>query len=659
MRISRFISRFLAGAVVPLGFATSSPLQAQDALKWTFNEGPDARGRTVARLVYGVPETDNQMFAGVCEARSSTGIAFSALTMAVDVGRLKNGAGVKVRFSGGGREHVLPGEVTGVGNTNEGIAGILVRPKHSDQFWSMMTELPAVDYKIPGYRSTVLNLKNGHSKIRSFVSACQAYQRALQPAAQTANSGISEKEAFDLAKELGTREGWDAFLAQFPNGSRAGFAKAYIKRLSGGSSTATTASPPAATTPSAPEPAVLPKPTLSTVARGPATSRWVNRTERMAIAGGKSVYTASVRVPGVELVTYCVDNSDGIGLGAVVRRKGSYPSFSRRVRQGLAANPKIAGTANREIKIEFSNGETVDGGGARSALVGGSLGIGPNAGIFIEGSSELEYLMSENTVSVELEPFAATFQLNGSRKAICSVMNRCGAQVPRCGASGSARPAAPVPVTTTQRCSGGRYYSRSQGRCTCPSSRPTWNGRSCARLQCGRNFKLLRGRCVQLQNCGRNAYRNPEGDCFCNRGFRRTGSGRCVRVRRNCPGGQYWENGRCVSERVNCGRGRTWVGAQGRCVCVQPNRVWNGSRCVIKRRSCTGGRQLDRKTGQCFCPGDSSWDGRRCFKASGPSPRPRPPQNNNNVKKNVCTVLQAACQFGSKAACKNFKKNGC
>lgn len=611
MRISRFLTGLLAGAVVPLVLTATGPAQAQDALKWIFTEGNDAAsgGRTVARLVYGVPETDNQMFAGVCEARSSTGVAFSALTMAADVGRLKNGASVKVRFSGGGREHVLPGEVTGVGNTNEGIAGVLVRPKHSDRLWSMMTELTAVDYKIPGYRSTVLNLQDGRSKIRSFVSSCKSYERSLQPA-QTASSGLSEKEAFDLAKEIGTLEGWNAFLGQFPNGSRAGFARAYIKRLSGSSGPANppkTPRPvqPATTAPAAP--VALPKPTLSTVARGPATSRWVNRTERMAIAGGKSVYTASVRVPGVELVTYCVDNSDGIGLGAVVRRKGSYPSFSRRIRQGLAASPKLPGSANREIKIEFSNGEAVDGGGARTALVGGSLGVGPSAGIFVEGSSELEYLMSENAVSVELEPFAATFQLNGSRKAICSVMNRCGAQVPGCGASGSARPAAPVPVTTTQRCSGGRYYSRSRGRCTCPSSRPNWNGRSCAKLRCGRNYKLVRGRCVLLQNCGRNAYRNAEGDCFCNRGFRRTGSGRCV----------------------------------------------------ARQRRCTGGRQLDRKTGQCFCPGDSSWNGRRCFKASGPSPRPRPPQNNNNVKKNVCTVLKAACQFGSKAACKNFQKNGC
>jgi hypothetical protein len=628
MRISQFVSRVLIGTLVLLSFAVAGPASAQDVLKWTLSEGSDAasRGRTVARLVYGVPETDNQLFTGTCEARSSTSVSFSALTLAVDVGKLKNGSPVRVRFSGGGREHELAGEVTGIGNTNEGIAGIIVRPKHSDKLWSMMSELPAVDYTIPGYRTSVLNLKDGHSEIRSFVSACQSYESSLRPAAAAAGGGFSEKEAFDLAKELGTVDGWTAFLKQFPNGSRAGFAQAYMKRLAGSNNApSTTPNAPATSTPAVStatsQPAPLPKPTLSTVARGPATSRWANRTERMAIAGGRSVYTASVRVPGVELVTYCVDNSDGIGLGAVVRRKGSYPSFSERIRQGLAASPRVG--SNREINIGFSNGETVSGGVAKPALVGGSLGIGPNAATFVEGSAELEYFMSENSVSVDLAPFQATFQLKGSRKAICAVMNRCGAQIAACGSGSSARPVQPVqPVTVTRNCSGGRYYNRSERQCVCPSGKPRWTGRSCQRerQRCGKNYKSVRGKCVLLQNCGRNAYRSPEGDCYCRKGFRRTGSGRCVRAQRVCGRGQFW----------------------------------NGKRCVFKQRRCSGGRQLDKQTGQCYCPGDSAWDGRRCFKNSGPRP---PPQNNN--KKNVCAVLQAACQFGAKAACKNFEKNGC
>jgi len=46
-------------------------------------------------------------------------------------------------------------------------------------------------------------------------------------------------------------------------------------------------------------------------------------------------------------------------------------------------------------------------------------------------------------------------------------------------------------------------------------------------LICARNYKLENGRCVLLQNCGKNAYRSPEGDCYCNKGYKMQ-SGKCV-----------------------------------------------------------------------------------------------------------------------------------
>jgi hypothetical protein len=56
-----------------------------------------------------------------------------------------------------------------------------------------------------------------------------SYSRAF---AQT--SEISAKEAFEAAKELGTLEAWEAFLANFPTGFYADLARAYLKKLSGG-----------------------------------------------------------------------------------------------------------------------------------------------------------------------------------------------------------------------------------------------------------------------------------------------------------------------------------------------------------------------------------------------------------------------------------------
>ena len=44
---------------------------------------------------------------------------------------------------------------------------------------------------------------------------------------------VSEKEAFELAKELGTVEGWQAFLKKFPEGFRADIARSYVQKLKG------------------------------------------------------------------------------------------------------------------------------------------------------------------------------------------------------------------------------------------------------------------------------------------------------------------------------------------------------------------------------------------------------------------------------------------
>ena len=45
---------------------------------------------------------------------------------------------------------------------------------------------------------------------------------------------VSAKEAFEAAKELGTVEAWEAFIASYPEGFHAKLARAYIKKLGGG-----------------------------------------------------------------------------------------------------------------------------------------------------------------------------------------------------------------------------------------------------------------------------------------------------------------------------------------------------------------------------------------------------------------------------------------
>src|SRR5689334_14448257 len=55
---------------------------------------------------------------------------------------------------------------------------------------------------------------------------------ALLPSLATAQD-TDAKGAFEAAKELGTLEAWNAFLAAYPKGFHADLARAYVKKLGG------------------------------------------------------------------------------------------------------------------------------------------------------------------------------------------------------------------------------------------------------------------------------------------------------------------------------------------------------------------------------------------------------------------------------------------
>lgn len=59
-------------------------------------------------------------------------------------------------------------------------------------------------------------------------------------------AGVSEKDAFEAAKGLGTVDAWDAFLKSYPSGFHADLARAYIKKLGDGAQAPAPAAAPAA-----------------------------------------------------------------------------------------------------------------------------------------------------------------------------------------------------------------------------------------------------------------------------------------------------------------------------------------------------------------------------------------------------------------------------
>ncbi len=213
---------------------------AAEGMKWSFSEfnDPENKGALTARLSYGVPETDNIQVSGVCDGRPSTGAAFSSVTFGAANGKLKDGSETELRFSGGGFDHVLKGTIHRP-RSEEGISGVHLDIKHDDPLWQALLEKDTLDYLVPGYRASTLDLTHGRDKIQSFIEACRAYAKAILGDDQGASSAEAapqggatpEKEAFESAKELGTPEAWNAFLASYPSGFHADLARGYLKKL--------------------------------------------------------------------------------------------------------------------------------------------------------------------------------------------------------------------------------------------------------------------------------------------------------------------------------------------------------------------------------------------------------------------------------------------
>jgi len=206
---------------------------AQDAeMSWQFYEAnePENKGAMTARLVYGVPETDNVQMMGVCDARPSTSARFSSLTFGADAGDLANGADAKLRFSGGGFEQTLEGHI--VRAEGEGLNGVQLDVENDDPLWSAFADKETLDYSVPGYRAATLKLADGRDNLKKFVEACRTYETAVLGDTDADDAtDSSEKDAFGSAKELGTVAAFEAFLSNYPSGFYADLARAYVDKL--------------------------------------------------------------------------------------------------------------------------------------------------------------------------------------------------------------------------------------------------------------------------------------------------------------------------------------------------------------------------------------------------------------------------------------------
>jgi VHL beta domain len=251
-------SRLLPIALLATLLSGSAAL-AEDDMSWQFYESnePENGGAMTARLVYGVPETDNVQVMGVCDARPSTGARFSNVTFSADIGDLANGKETSLRFSGGGFEQTLDGRV--VRSEGEGLTGVQLDIKNDDPLWTAFADKETLDYLVPGYRAAPLKLADGRENLQKFIEACRTYEAAVlgddaDTSTEAADAGDPQKDAFDSAKELGTVAAFEAFLTSYPSGFYADLARAYVDKLNKAKAPPPPSPAPQAAPPLAPAP---------------------------------------------------------------------------------------------------------------------------------------------------------------------------------------------------------------------------------------------------------------------------------------------------------------------------------------------------------------------------------------------------------------------
>ncbi len=292
-----------------------------------------------------------------------------------------------------------------------------------------------------GGEDTIFNSGDGDEKCTIVEVAAQDEQGEPSPPA----AGISSREAFESARDLGTVEAWEAFLKIFPEGFRADLARAYIKKLQREQAAAAPGSPRQAPPPrqgETPRQGEMPagvRPriaALPTVVPGPGKAPWVNKTFSPD-PGAPPAYAASVQSNGVELVAYCTAERR-VEIQVIEGREGVYPQFDARVSQGLKSSLG-PDRVTSHIPLRFSSGDEY----YLSVRPNDAPGNGMRATALRPDSRIVAALIAERTMRLSAPPFGATFQLKGSRDALCSVLSRCGAPVARCRGAGAGPVAAP------------------------------------------------------------------------------------------------------------------------------------------------------------------------------------------------------------------------
>ncbi|MEM8685687.1 MAG: SH3 domain-containing protein [Pseudomonadota bacterium] len=485
---------------------TEEKPEASPQLKWTYRKFKDEanEGKSASTLTISSPDTDNVLMQGYCAVGFKNNV--SVLKLSSETGDLEEAASVKVAFTGNSKDHTFDGTVVAKG-ANEPVSGARITVKNDDALWETLQELPDIDYQVNSFKTVAVSLSGATDPILNFLADCTSYAASFdeEPSVATRETtppapeeSPTAKEAFETALETNTLEGWQAYLRDFPEGVRSDLARAYVKRLQGSDQAA-------AVVPDA-EPEVE-----ETVNLGPGKSAW-RPFKYVQDEGNASSPAAGVEANGLEFLAYCSPKKQ---ISAILREKkrGVYPDFDGRMKRGL----KALEAAGASLPLSFDTGAKHAVPASVAGLTG-ELEIGDASKGFSTSSRIVRDLMSANQLTVSAPPFAASFQLKGSRRALCSMLKSCGVKSAEC-----ARYEPPKTVNVD------------------PQLRPKPQ-RKQRRARCPRRYVYLEGECVHRRFVAE----------YCGPGYRRQGS-RCVRRRYRgpsydvCPPGFFYEFGRCVA----------------------------------------------------------------------------------------------------------------
>ena len=178
MNRTRLQSLFAAA----LGWAVTAVLPGAMAgeFVWQSSSYNDAgnKGRYTARLVYGVPESDNVQFNAVCTAGSSG--RFASLVIGYNTAARPEGANVALQVMLDSYRGALSGTVYGT-NIEEGVSGVAVTVDFDHPFWKALAADRVFSYALAGGPVATIGLSGSAQAVRKFIADCRVIYRASGP----------------------------------------------------------------------------------------------------------------------------------------------------------------------------------------------------------------------------------------------------------------------------------------------------------------------------------------------------------------------------------------------------------------------------------------------------------------------------------------------